>query len=113
MPSIIHEYQEVEYQIHYEITSRGHPGRGPSLSGPGDPPEGPEWELTSVEQAVYLPDNRDPEWVDIRKTGLSPEAITHIESWAEDQIDPDDVHEAIRDEQIAEEEFRSDLRHDR
>lgn len=34
-------------QFTIEVVSHGHPGRLPSLNYPGDPPEGPEWYLTT------------------------------------------------------------------
>ena len=34
--------------VEYEVTYKGHPGTRPSMSDPGDPPEGPEWNVTNI-----------------------------------------------------------------
>ena len=61
----------VELTFEVKMTSPGHPGRGPSFSSPGDPPEPPEFEIetifidgmaTSVEKlyAVYKANIKNP-----------------------------------------------------
>ena len=40
--------EDVDVCIWFEVTYWGHPGSGPALEHPGDPPEGPEFEITKV-----------------------------------------------------------------
>jgi hypothetical protein len=42
-------------EVDYTVTSRGHPGTLPSLSYPGDPPEGPEYDVNTIEIFQDLP----------------------------------------------------------
>ena len=41
--------EDVDVTVEYNVTYWGHPGTGPSFSHPGDPPEGPEWDLVSIQ----------------------------------------------------------------
>lgn len=45
------QIDDVEYDVTvtYKVTYWGSPGSGPSFSHPGDPPEGPEFDIESIE----------------------------------------------------------------
>lgn len=38
----------LEVLVEYTVTYWGYPGSGPSFSGPGDPPEPPEFEINKI-----------------------------------------------------------------
>lgn len=40
--------EDVDVEVSYTVTYWGHPGTGPSLSHPGDPPEAPEFEIDKI-----------------------------------------------------------------
>lgn len=40
--------EDVEVLIDFTVESWGSPGTGPSWNHPGDPPEGPEFEITKI-----------------------------------------------------------------
>lgn len=42
------EEEDVDVHIDFEVENWGSPGSAPSLSYPGDPPEGPEFYVTKV-----------------------------------------------------------------
>lgn len=121
MPTITREYSgsfsgcegEVEYEIEFEITSKGLPARGPSLSSPGEPAEAPEFQITTVSVETTDEDGKLC-WMDIRKVPhYSPEAIAHIESWAEDQVDGDVIISALQDEADAAADYAYEACRDR
>lgn len=40
--------EDVDVHIDFNVTYWGSPGCGPSFSSPGEPPEGPEFEITGI-----------------------------------------------------------------
>lgn len=75
-------------EVDYTMTYAGHPGTPPSLSYPGDPPEGPEWDTESIVLYADLPEGPGPAWV------IEPDTaqFTHI---ANHQRITDDICDEI------------------
>lgn len=58
----------IDVVVELTCTYKGHPGRGPSLDGPGDPPEPPEFDA-KVTKAVLT----NPETMEETPVNLTPE----------------------------------------
>jgi hypothetical protein len=72
-----------EYRIHFEITSPFVPAQ---TYGPPErcyPSEGPEWEITSIDEESWNKDTREYSWVDLDKTNHTQEEVEAVWSWAE------------------------------
>ena len=99
MPSITHRFSilgvPLEADVDYTVTYRGHPGVGPSLSYPGDPPEPPEWNVDAVRlrrtdttgSTDLDPDLECPQWL---RTAL--EESEDVQMAIYEQIDEEDRH---------------------
>lgn len=79
----------LEIEVEVKITSHGHPGTGPSFSGPGDPPEGPEFEIGNI-TITGDPDTVDAQYKAMRAKleamGAKPESIVSFDQFFADQI---------------------------
>lgn len=76
---------EVGYEFTYVVESWGHPGTAPSLSHPGDPPEGPEVEITGATDE----DGDVYEWEDFDDTEKAKVLEAIYEELAETDYDQD------------------------
>lgn len=80
---------EREYEVECLVTP-GSPGRGPSLDGPGEPPEDPEVEVTLVRDALgALPRYAQQAFIDEHLAEIEERAV-------ERALEADEDREAAR-----------------
>ena len=100
-----------DYQVHFGVTYAGCAAQGPSYASGGQPAEGPEWEITGIDEEVWNPERKAYDWQPIERTHNKHE-IESVEHWAEMLDLSDEVEEALRDEHEAAMEWRAEQRRD-
>ena len=44
--------EEVTVDVTYKVTSKGYKGKAPDMNQPGEPPEGPEWDIEDITMTI-------------------------------------------------------------
>lgn len=98
------------YRVHFAVTYGGCPMRWSSMDHPGEPAEGPEWEITEVE-AERWDEHGNHYWTPIENVNCR-EGIQAIWAWAEMLDLSEDAAEATTDQHELYRESEADNRRD-